>query len=196
MSIIRLSVSAGFALIAIGLLLYFTDTPRDILGEMRVEQEQNAFPYAFANNAATRYYNEDGSLNYTFESKKLRHFRPDEQNNEGFTSMESPSIVVYHAQEPWRVTADNGRVHADKSITLEDNVKIFHVNVDGYETTMLTSTLMLDPKSRLARTDEAVTIDSPLGSITAIGMIADLSTKNIKLLRNVKGRHEPANLGQ
>ncbi len=191
MSVIRLSFSAGLALIVIGVMLYFFDSPRDILGEFDVEPEQNIFPYAFANNASTRYYNEDGSLNYTFESTKLSHFRPEENPADAYTSVENPSIVIFHDDTPWYIHAENGRVDPSNIITLEQQVHIINKDLDGKTTTMNSESLTLDPSSKVASTEEPVTINSTIGVITAVGMVANLTERKIQLLNNVKGQHEP-----
>lgn len=196
MPIYRLALYAGIALVTVGIILFLFDSPRGILGSVELESNRDIRAYAVANDASTHYYNQDGTLSYTFKSKKLSHFRPDDNLEASYTSAEQPDIVAYSSSAPWHMQADSAHVDANHIITLNDNVQLEHVGEDGTTTTMETSELVFDADKKLAYTSETVTIASPLGMITAKGMRADMATRNIKLLSRVKGRHQPQTLNR
>ena len=183
MSLNRLLIAAGLALLSIAVILYFTDAPNNLLGEVEIEAEEDLYPYAFANDASTKIYNDDGSLSYTFESKRLNHYRPDNQLENSYTAVEEPHIVVFHESEPWLIDAENARVNSDKTIVLHENVRIYNEDIKGEKTLVETERLNLDPTQKVAHTDETVTIHSSIGEMTATGMSANLETRTIRLLK-------------
>lgn len=196
MSTYKFILYAALSLTTIATILFFADSPRGILDKLDVESEQDIFAYAVANNASTRYYDDDGSVLYTFKSKRLSHFQPTDKPSDSYTTIEEPNIVIFHEQAPWHITAHEGRIDNQHMITLSDNVELKHHSIDGAVTTLSTSEMVFDPEQKLAHTEEAVTIVSPLGTMTAVGMKADIASHKIKLLSNVKGHHKPENFGQ
>lgn len=196
MSVSKVALSISIALVLVGITLFFSESPQSLLGKVELEQEANTFPYAVAHNASTQYFDELGQPSYTFKSTKLSHFRPSDKLQESYTTMDSPNIEIFHEQKPWRIRAEKGRIAYDKEIQLERDVVIFYEGIGGELTKMMTPKLIFNPTEKMAHTNEAVTIISPLGTMTATGMIADLSTRKIKLLRKVKGQHTPTSLIQ
>lgn len=194
MSIYRFCLYACSTLLTVGMLLYLFDNPRGILNNIDIESRQNLTAYAVAKNASTKYYDEFGELSYSVESLKLSHFRPENENEESYTIAESPQIQVFQHTTPWQISADLGKVSEDRTITLSDNVILIGKGENNEITEMRTSKLIYDPAQKLASTDEAVTIVSPRGNITATGMIADISERKIRLLSKVKGQHTPETL--
>lgn len=196
MPIYRLSLYAGIALVSIGVILFLFDTPRGLLEEFNLDSNEDLHAYAIAKNASTQYFNDDGSLSYTFKSSKLSHFRPSDNPTESYTSVESPDIVVYDDIKPWHIFADNGQVDADRVITLNNNVRLEQIAEDAITSTLTTSELVLNAEAKLAYTDKAVTIETHLGEVTAVGMRANMTNRNIKLLSKVRGRHKPQIIAQ
>ena len=189
MPIFRFSLYAGAALIIVGILLYLFDNPRGILSNIDIDSREDITAHAVAKNASTRYFNDNGDLIYSVESEKLSHFRPEDAPS--YTLIESPDIQVFQEDTPWQISANLGRVSEDRIITLTEDVVLIGASTDQQLTEMRTSKLIYDPAQKLASTDQTVTILSPLGEISATGMIADISAKKIKLLSNVKGQHRP-----
>ncbi len=196
MSIYKLSLYAGLALLVVGASLLFFDTPRQMLSELDLEQEAEMLPYAVVKRASTRFYDDEGGLSYTFNASQLSHFRPTELAEDSYTSVENPSLVFFEQENPWTINALHGRVEFDQTITLFDSVQLVHRAETGEVTTMDTERLTFYPEQRVARTEEAVTIASPLGEMSAIGMTADVEARTIRLLKNVRGVHRPSTLGQ
>jgi len=191
MPIFRILSYAAAAVIAIAVVLYFSDSREIILGQIDLEQEEDVVAYAVARNASTQYFDEQGKLSYSFESDKLSHFRPNDDDSLAYTSADKPYIVFYENASPWQVWADTGHIDAEQNIQLSTNVEIQYTDELSKKTTLQTEKLAIDTKLKLAKTDEPVTIRSPLGELTAVGMQADIQAKKIKLLSKVSGHHRP-----
>jgi len=196
MPLFRFSLYAGASLIVVGLLLYVFDDPRGILGEVELESDQDVSAYAVAREASTEYFDENGMLSYSVTSEKLSHFRPNDEQDLSYTIADNPKILVYQDETPWEIQANSARVSHDRLITLSGEVILKGRNPEQQLTQMLTEQLMFDPTQKLARTDEPVTILSPLGVIHAKGMIADIPKRTIKLLSQVKGHHRMETIEQ
>lgn len=181
---------------SVGLVLFLFDSPTGLLEESEPENIEDLQAYAIARNASTQYFNEDGSLSYTFKSNKLSHYRPNNDPRQSYTDVEGPDILVYDDVAPWHIYAESARISADRVITLRENVRLEQQTNEHFLSTMTTSKLVLNSEQKLAHTDEAVTIKSHLGEVTAVGMRANMSNKNIKLLSKVRGRHAPQTIAQ
>ena len=192
MSIYKVAGYAGLLLLAIGGILYFTDSPRGILAKLELEKEADAYSYALARNAATKYFGEDGSLAYSFQSTRLNHFRSAEDQTANYTTADDPIILVYQDDAPWKITAKRAHVDYDRVIVLQEDVVLEHTEETQGPTRMLSSTLTYVPKDKIASTDQPVTIVSPLGTIDAVGMEADISSRVVRLKSKIKGHHQPS----
>ena len=194
MNIRKLSLYIGVALVIIATVMFLSDSPSRILGTEEPSAEQNIEAYAVARNASTRFFDDAGVLSYTFKSTKLSHFRPTENEEDSYTSVEEPDIIVFSDAGPWHLHADTARVSSDQIITLRQNVALEQRSEEVGLTRFTTSELILDVNNKRAHTSKAVTIDSPLGELTALGMEADMSLRRVKLLSQVRGRHKPQKL--
>ena len=183
----------------VGILRYFGQSPKDILGGRLPDEKTEEIPFAIATEATSNYFNKSGQLSYTFTAKKLSHFRSEDNagldtpsTNSSYTLIESPHINMYRQNSPWVVDADRGRITSGENvITLEDNVSIGSLDKDENNITMTTSQLTIYPNQKMAKTDKEVQINSTSGTITALGMEADLKKEKIKLLSKVRGSHDP-----
>lgn len=191
MSIFRLLGYAALGVVSIGVILFFSDSRESILGEVELETEKNTIAYAVARNASTNYYDESGQLSYSFQSEKLSHFQPQDDPNLAYTSADKPYIVFYENQSPWEVSAKTGRIDIHRNIVLRDEVEIRYTDEFSRMMYLNTEKLQIDTKEKLAKTDETVTIRSPLGELNAVGMQADIEARKIKLLSRVRGHHKP-----
>jgi lipopolysaccharide export system protein LptC len=191
MSIFRLLAYASLGVISIGVILFFSDSRESILGQIELEKEEDTVAYAVARNASTTYYDERGEISYLFNSDKLSHFRPAGDPTLAYTSVEKPYVIFYEGKSPWEVKAALGKIDIDRNIELFDDVTIQYTDEFAKQTELKTQKLHIDTLSKLAKTEEPVTIRSPLGELTAVGMQADIKARKIKLLSKVSGHHRP-----
>lgn len=182
-------------------LIYFwlSDSPNKILGvDITSKSKSKNAPFAVAQNASTKHYTKDGGVDYEFFAKKLEHFKTSESDEDAtafatYTLITEPLVTIFQDESPWIIQAQNGKLLSDGStLELWDSVSITQSDPQGIMTTQLnTSKLTIEPEKKLAQTDESVTIVSPKGKITGVGMQADLGNKTIKILSKVRGIHVP-----
>ncbi|WP_370981387.1 LPS export ABC transporter periplasmic protein LptC [Agaribacterium sp. ZY112] len=191
MSVYKFSFYAAALLIAVGALLIFSDSTSSILGE--VEQETNAkiSAYAVARDTDTQYFNEDGSLSYTFKAAELKHYRPNDEEASSYSTAKKPIIEFVGQTNPWEIEAQKAHVSNERIITMSEDVIAQHTDLNNMHTVMHTQELIFEPEQKLAYTNKPVTIVSPLGKVSAVGMIADLQQRKITLKSKVKGLHSP-----
>lgn len=130
-----------------------------------------------------------GNLSSHLVASNLFHF---EKNNSSTYS--SPKFTIYvKSGEPWFVSAENGEsfdgIH---KIILKNKVYV-HQNAGPHnnEFSMYTSELTILPKLNLAKTNQAVTIQQPGGTVHATGLTANLKTGEIKLISRAEGQYDP-----
>lgn len=192
MSFSKLSLYAGFALLCIAVILFFTDSRKSLLGELDFEEDESeSLPFALMREASTARYDETGALAYTFEAINLQHFRYELEGIERvYTTVSEPEITVYRDGTPWKVRSRKGRLEGDQ-IELSGDVSVHQQNEDGSETRIDTQAMVLLPLEKVAQSEEAVTITLPYGTVSAVGMYADIQQEHIHLKSKVRGHYEP-----
>lgn len=92
----------------------------------------------------------------------------------------------------WELNSRRGRIPADAdTIELIDNVVARSRDTDKNFTTITTSRLDINPATRLATTDQPVSIDYNGRKINATGMRANFEKNQLSLLSNVNGKFLP-----
>lgn len=93
---------------------------------------------------------------------------------------------------PWALAAKTGRIPEDASIIeLSGNVVATSGDDKDNATTIRTNRLDIDPETRLATTDQKVTIDYNGRELHATGMRANFEKNQLNLLSNVNGKFVP-----
>ncbi len=174
-------------------IIYFSDAPERILGtSSALTSEVNAVPFSVARGTKTTHYQKDGQISYTFNATRLEHYREEKRQNEVFTIIEKPELIIYQKDEPWHVRAEKGKLtSADQNIELWQQVVLNHISEEGIVTTINTEKLIIDPVNKLANTKEPVRIHSDKAQIEGVGMDADLTAEKLTLLSNVRGLYDP-----
>lgn len=174
------------------------ETPPEMLlpGE-RKKDEDKAQLFSVVHQAHARHFNDTGGLSYAFTADKLEHYRHDTRrvSDSDYTLIDQPRVIFYTDTPPWHMRARSGRLTASGlTLTLNDRVHIWQMNAadpSKHAAELMTETLTVRPVEKTAHTDAAVTIDTPLGTINAEGMIADMRSQHIQFLSNVKGSYDP-----
>jgi lipopolysaccharide export system protein LptC len=178
---------------------------------LTLQQSDDTLPDAYARQVVFTQMNEEGRLKSRFYADELKHYK------NGITTLEAPYGILYdnvnntlnvggvltvnedtHAKSggqkpPWTIKADHGE--------LRDNGNLLylwgHVNIhqdkgkNNQATLFTTEALTYYPKTRIARTKEAVQITQSDGStVTARGMNANLDTGEVDFLSQVRSRYE------
>ncbi|WP_188149987.1 LPS export ABC transporter periplasmic protein LptC [Teredinibacter waterburyi] len=171
-------------------------------------------PYALADHASTRHFNEAGELEYEFTARRLEHYLIEPQagaasdNSEvgqEYTLIKDPQFTLYQNNQPWHIEAREGRINQNQEqIELWDNVRIWQdrlplpqaslpanpAALKPHRSEFSTETLTIYPAQKIAETEEPVTIRTTSGTIEAVGLHADFNARKIRLLSKVRAVHE------
>lgn len=194
----RSSLYLASILLGIGLVIYFWESPESLLDRFaREESQSRVLPYAIVRAASTKHFDSSGKLDYTFEATTLRYFREQKKDEgkiilENYTEIEEPRLVIFHEGQPWLLEAARGKfTEENRHLLLWENVIISSMTDAEKETTVMTEKLEIKPEEKYAYTQEPVKISSPNGEVRAKGMIANFTEKQISLLSEVQGSHDP-----
>lgn len=139
-------------------------------------------------------YDAEDKPSYRLLADQLSHYPNPEYN-----LIDSPHFEIYQQQEmPWTITARSARLEQDsilgeQRVDLSNSVVIQGVDSQGRELQIYTEFLSLYPDSKKFSTDGEVRIEGAGSLVFGTGMTANLSTRQITLLSNVRAsyEHEP-----
>ena len=103
--------------------------------------------------------------------------------------LSNPRYVLYRAEgEPWHVRSERGQVSADGTVVLlMGKVDIWRNDASGARALDIrTEHLKVLPESEYGETEEPVTIRTPAGTSTGVGMRAYLDETRFQLLSQVR----------
>ena len=129
------------------------------------------------------------------EQVTLRAPRLSRESGDESLDIQDPTFLLPDGNnQHWTLTARHGWVSADADQLL------LRGEVEGRspqqgrmpDTRINTDTLTVLPDQHLARTDAAVQLSQPGLVQTGVGMELDTTTRNLRLLSQVKTRYEPA----
>ena len=103
--------------------------------------------------------------------------------------LSNPRYVLYRAEgEPWHVRSERGQVSADGTVLLlMGKVDIWRNDASGARALDIrTEHLKVLPDSEYGETEEPVTIRTPAGTSTGVGMRAYLDETRFQLLSQVR----------
>lgn len=136
-------------------------------------------------------YDTDSTPSYRLVADRLTHY-PEPEYNE----IDTPRFEIFQDEDlPWTITARRGRSEQDaeageQRVDLNEDVVIHGVDSQGRELDIYTDNLRVYPDSRKVMTDNEVLIEGEGSRITGTGMSADLNTRQITVLANVRGIYE------
>ncbi|MCP5143346.1 MAG: LPS export ABC transporter periplasmic protein LptC [Gammaproteobacteria bacterium] len=114
---------------------------------------------------------------------------------EDITELVAPSMELYNDEgQPWHVIADEGTVTENGDlIMLTGAVEIWRLDAAGQrELEIRTTGLRVLPDEQFAESATLTTITTPDSVTRSIGMRADLATRRVELLEQVRTRYEKA----
>lgn len=179
------------------MVLMIDGEPDTLLGGSSQKEQALELPTAYAKDARSQHFGEDGQLNYSFKAKRLLHYLNAQSDDNSkydpsYTLIEHPEITVYDDLSPWFIEAQKGRVNSDNSvIQLSDSVIIHRTANTAGAVELKTHDLTIHLIEKHAKTNQPVTIRTDSGLISAVGMNADFTSQKIQLLSKVRGVHNP-----
>lgn len=140
----------------------------------------------------------DGKLDYVISAPHAERLP-----GNGGSRLIRPRLVTYRDDQTqeWVMQAERGWANADTTLVrLEQNVMLRRLpgtagvgetNNDTLPLTVATSLLVAWPVEQRLATDQPIRLDSPNGSVSAVGLKGDLSQQRLELLANVKAHYAP-----
>ncbi|MCC5868930.1 MAG: LPS export ABC transporter periplasmic protein LptC [Gammaproteobacteria bacterium] len=96
------------------------------------------------------------------------------------------------AEVPWRLEGRQARVPADRSeVELFDGVVATSTGDSRPQATIRTDSLRLDPRTHIAKTGDPVSVRTPEGTLSGVGMTANLQEDRLVLESKVHGLYTP-----
>jgi len=142
--------------------------------------ESGEVPGYSARNAEVTQTGDDGRPEFTVLSPLIR-----QQANDQRVQLDAPRLT-FNSEEngTWHAEARSGLIHADgTSLELHGDVKINGALSDT-PIVIETSTLSYDTRSEVARTPAHVTVDARGGTLTSMGLVANLKESTLELESN------------
>ncbi|MDC1435724.1 LPS export ABC transporter periplasmic protein LptC [Gammaproteobacteria bacterium] len=175
-----------------GMLFFLLISETDDLNFSRLEGSRvnQAFDYYMTTVDSTR-FNPQGESEYRLQAERIVHYPSPE-----YATIDSPRLIIYEAQTgPWFVSAAYGTIEQDLErsedrLDLSENVIVQHTDAQGQVYKIFTEELTIYLDSSFLITDSEVMLESTNRQISSLGMTADLTTKHITFLSEVKGRYE------
>ncbi|WP_417224763.1 LPS export ABC transporter periplasmic protein LptC [Amphritea sp.] len=135
-------------------------------------------------NGRIRDFAPSGQLKQQLSSTQLEHQPASQQ-----ILVTNPEMQIYNTQQPTRkISSLRGLISDnDDSVILEGEV-LFQDNPNmAVANSLRTETLIIQPQDNIAKTDKLVTITSPSGTTTSVGMTIDTDSGILNLLSDVTG---------
>lgn len=154
----------------------------------------NDVPQWFSTETTSVKFTEEGKPEYQVSASKLFHYE-----NQKETEIIMPRALVFNpGSSPWQLQADRGIAKNEntleemKEIDLYENVIIWR---DADQNTpvreMKTEFLQFFPAENMVKTDVLVNFRFGQHTTSSIGLEADLSTQQVKLLNTVESQYVP-----
>ncbi|MFK5984201.1 MAG: LPS export ABC transporter periplasmic protein LptC [Pseudomonadota bacterium] len=165
-----------FSLIIVYLFKQLLDNPIFTLSAQKVKVQQSSIADSYVSNADIVSFSV-GEPQYYFNSTQIIHY-PGEKES---TALQ-PRIKGFNKKNtPWIVSAKHAWLSADTTqIRMEKDVLVKQLTSE-----LETEILWIWPKKEYVETDQAVRITTEQSLITAVGMNANLQSKQYHLLNNV-----------
>ncbi len=176
-------------LISTGIFLLFWLSPPEVFLEKPVSTK-DALPKAdsYMLKIKKQDYGKTGTKIHSLEASEARHFRRGNR-----LELDQPDLVTFNlntAPQPWHMKADKGTIlKGGEKAVFKGNVYAWQYTSNKNKNELRTDRLVVFPDKHTAETESPVTITTPRGKTTGVGMQADLKNEQFKLLSKVKGVH-------
>jgi LPS export ABC transporter protein LptC len=174
------------------LLFFLLTSETDDISFSTIEGSRvnQAFDYYMSTVDSTR-FNPQGDSEYRLQAERIVHYASPE-----YATIDLPRLVIYEGQtNQWFLSAAYGTIEQDLErsedrLDLSENVIVQHTDAQGQVYNIFTDKLTIYLDSRYLITDSEVLFESSNREISSLGMTADLTTRHITFLSEVRGRYE------
>ena len=169
-------------------LLFWLSPPEAFLKKPVSDTEELPKADSYMLNIDKLDFDKEGAKAYHLEATEARHFK-----RRNRLELDQPSMTTFNQNDtlhPWQMTAKKGSIYnSGERAVFKGDVYAWQETESNIKNELRTDSLVLFPNKHVAETESLVTITTPRGKITGIGMQADLNSEQFKLLSNVKGVH-------
>lgn len=177
------------ALIPILVTLYFWSTyeSEGAVAEQATTVPNENLPELYMLSADTLRFDTQGNLSSRVISPLVETFRSNSK-----IYLTTPEIITIGPNgEAWRAEGETGEMdNSQRQISLTGNVR-FRETPSRNAYAIDAISLTYDADEQKVTSEELVTISTDKHRLTSVGMIVDLKERQISLLSDVKGQHEP-----
>ncbi len=148
-----------------------------------------AIPDAYMEEVTARLMDKEGNLNMKIVSPKLLHYTEGDT-----TDLTTPQITLYRESPmPWHISSKHAKAtQGIDNVNFRDEVEIRHSpDINAPETIIKTASLMVHPNAKTAETKDVIVMLQPNLTVKSTGMIANLTSGDIKLLSQPRGEYVP-----
>lgn len=177
--IIILGVAASFAIVTFSSLYTSHYAAKQTL----------ELPDAYMEEATALIFDKQGKPKMKVVTPRMVHFAKND-----VTKLETPQLTLYRkSPQPWYVTSKYAEtIKGSEQINFWENVVIQHAADEGSPATIIkTPTLTVTPNTQIAETNDPIEMTQPNIVVKGIGMHADMSNGDIKLLSEARGEYVP-----
>ena len=170
--------------------LLISETDNISFSGLEGSRVNQAFDYYLTTVDSTS-FSPQGESEYRLQADRIVHYPSPE-----FATIDSPQLVIYEGQAgPWFLSAAYGTIEQDferseEKLNLSENVIVQHTDAEGQTYNIYTDELTIYLDSKYLTTETEVLFESMNREISSLGMTADLTTKHITFLSQVRGRYE------
>jgi lipopolysaccharide export system protein LptC len=142
-------------------------------------------PDLYGKNIELSQFNADGSLHYRLLATTIRQYKQQE-----LTQLTSPNLHLANSeQQPWDIQSKRGAIRKQTNlqgviedmVSLIDDVHMVRNHPEHGLITMRSQALDIFPDRQYAETDQAVIVETNVGSTEAGGMRVDLESGQLQL---------------
>lgn len=174
-------------------LALWESPPALLTGKDNQTAPTEMLPFAIVTGADSESYDKTGKITHKISATQLQYFRRSDKHTskEDYTLLEQPYLILFEREIPWFGEALQGKLSGDSKVfTLMGKVRIWQEN-QRQLTEFTSSELTIKPDSKQLTTAAKVKIISPYGTTESTGLMADLKSKRLQLLHDVRGVYEP-----
>lgn len=176
------SIGIITGVLILAFLLDYTNT--GTLPSLSTQSVTNIHPEYFLTTTYNVEFDRGGQVEIKLTSDEIRHNPADDS-----AQLKSPRVELFDkGQREWTVNSQLGKISADGStIDLEQRVEVAS---EDQLTLLKTPQLLIFPNEKMAKTDKPVTLQNPYGFTRSIGLTADMESKRVELLQQVRGQYQ------
>ncbi len=154
------------------------------VGDIQIDSKEPVTAF----DVGSKIFNKTGQLYQKISAKKIEHF-----GKKNINLLDKPIIDTNMSDNHWHISANKGTSYNNNNkIKLYDQVKIVQSNKNEVQF-LDTSLLWYYPKAHTAETSKKIYYKKNQIVLSATGMHADLNSKHIELLHDIKAKYAQKN---